>query len=126
MALKILNIEFPLYYDQLDKDNGNMDVFVKLEDGMTYTMVVSTPNNYYWYMDKEGLDYIPASPPDIIVRNLHQDNVRKAIETFVQEKAYWLKLYFLAGKDHGAFDIKLMDKMVEEIKRTKEEIFGSE
>ncbi len=126
MALKILNIEFPLYYDQLDKDNGNMDVFVKLDDGMTYTMVVSTPSNYYWYMDKEGLDYIPASPPDIIVRNLNQDIVRKAIETFVQDNGYWLKLYFLAGKDYGSFDIKHMNKMIEEIKRTKEEIFGSE
>lgn len=124
--MKILNIEFPAYYDQLDKDNGNMDVFVKLEDGMTYTMVVSTPNNYYWYMDKEGLDYIPALPPDIIVRNLSEDNVRKAVETFVEDKAYWLKLYFLAGKDYGVFDIEQLDKMIAEIKRNKEEIFGSE
>lgn len=93
---------------------------------MTYTMVVSTPNNYYWYMDKEGLDYVPASPPDIIVRHLSEDIIRKAIETFVQDRAYWLKLYFLAGKADRVFDIEQMDAMMAEIKKDNEEIFGSE
>jgi len=88
--LKVLEIEFPLYYEQLDKDNGNMDVFVTLEDGMTYTMTVSTPSNYYWYKDKEEIDFIPAYPPDIIIeRTLNKETVRKAFETFVEDNAYW-------------------------------------
>ncbi|MGG3835835.1 hypothetical protein ABU162_29920 [Paenibacillus thiaminolyticus] len=124
--MKILNIEYPSYYDSLDKENGNMDIFVKLNDGMIYTMVVTTPNNYYWYMDKEGLDYIPASPPDIIVRSLNKEVVEKAIQTYIQDNAYWLKLYFLAGESNGVFDEKQMDMMIQEIKKSKEEIFGSE
>ncbi|SHL04286.1 hypothetical protein [Desulforamulus aeronauticus] len=124
--MKIINIEYPLYYDSLDKENGNMDIFVKLDNGMTYTMVVTTPSNYYWYMDKEGLDYIPASPPDIIVRSLNKEIVEKAIQTYVQDNAYWLKLYFLAGESNCVFDQKQMDGMIQEMKKLKEEIFGSE
>ncbi|SHK37419.1 hypothetical protein [Desulforamulus aeronauticus] len=43
--MKIINIEYPLYYDSLDKKNGNTDIFVKLDDGMTYTMVITTASN---------------------------------------------------------------------------------
>jgi hypothetical protein len=122
--LKIIDIEFPTYFETLDKNNGNLDVFVKMEDGMTYTMVVTTPNNYYWYMDKEGLDYIPASPPDIIVRTLTKENIWKAIETFTVDDAYWLKLYYLSGKEEGVFDQNIMDKMIKQIKKDVEEIEG--
>ncbi|MGA3599120.1 hypothetical protein [Lysinibacillus agricola] len=52
--MKIIDIEFPTYFETIDKNNDNIDVFVRMEDGVTYTMVITTPNNYYWYMDKEG------------------------------------------------------------------------
>lgn len=61
--MKIVNITFPTYLSSIENiENDNIDVFVELEDGVTYTMVVATPRNYYWYMDKEGLDYMPPSP----------------------------------------------------------------
>lgn len=120
--MKIIDIEFPTYFETIDKNNDNIDVFVRMEDGMTYTMVVTTPNHYYWYMDKEGLDYIPASPPDIIVRTLTKENIWKAIETFTEENAYWLKLYYLAGGREGIFEQNNMDKMIERIKKDVEEI----
>ncbi|WP_375199399.1 hypothetical protein [Bacillus sp. RS11] len=47
--MKIIDIEFPTYFETIDKNN-DIDVFVRMEDGMTYTMVVTTPNNYYWYI----------------------------------------------------------------------------
>lgn len=121
--MKIKNIEWPLYFDRIeDVNNDNIDVFVELEDGMSYTMVITTPKYYYEYMDKERLDYIPASPPEIIVRRLTKENIRKAIETYVEDNAYWLKLYFLAGERKGAFDMKLMDKMIDEIKKFNDEL----
>ncbi len=117
--MKIVSIIFPIYFDEIeDIENDNIDVFVELEDGMTYTMVVTTPKNYYWYMDKEGLDYIPAAPPDIIVRRLTKDTIRKAIENYLDENAYWLKLYFLAGE----FNIDVMNIMLEKIKKDNDEI----
>ncbi|MCM3360230.1 MULTISPECIES: hypothetical protein [unclassified Psychrobacillus] len=120
--MKIRDIEFPAYFDTIDKNNDNIDVFVTMEDGMTYTMVVTTPSNYYWYMDKEGLDYIPASPPDVIVRTLTKENIWKAIETFTEDNAYWLKLFFLSGDKDGVFDQNIMDEMIKQIKKVNDEI----
>lgn len=125
--MKVTNIKFPIYFSNIEEiENDNIDVFVELEDGMSYTLVISTPKNYYWYMDKEGLNYIPPSPPDIIVRSLTEENIRKAIEAFAENDAYWMKLYYLSGEKDGVFNVKNMDKMLEEIKRTNEEIFGSD
>ncbi|AIQ58073.1 hypothetical protein [Paenibacillus borealis] len=125
--MKIVNITFLTYLSSIKNiENDNIDVFVELEDGVTYTMVVATPQNYYWYMDKEGLDYVPPSPPDIIVRSLTEDNIRQAIGAFAEDDAYWMKLYFLSGERKGAFEMDRMDKMLAEIKRSNDEIFGAE
>lgn len=122
--MKIKQIDYPTSLSEVkDINNGNIDVFVETDDGMIYTFVVTTPNNYYWYMDKERLDYIPASSPDIIVRSLTEENIKKALETFLEDEGYWLKVYFLSWKRKGAFDIKAMDKMIEEIKENNKRIF---
>ena len=122
--MRVKNITYPSpLLEVKDIENGNIDVFVETDDGMTYTFVVTTPNNYYWYMDKEGLDYIPASPPDIIVRTLTDENIRKAIASYLDDEGYWLKLYFLAGKMESTFEVKAMDKMIEEIKETNKKVF---
>jgi hypothetical protein len=123
--MNIKNIKYPSPLSEIDDiENDNIDVFVEIDDGMTYTFVVATPKNYYWYMDKEGLDYIPASPPDIIVRSLTEENIRKAIESYLEDEGYWLKLYFLAGKREGTFEVEAMDMMIEEIKETNKKVFG--
>ncbi len=123
--MNIKNVKYPTPLSEIvDAYNGNIDVFIEADDGMTYTFVVTTPKNYYWYMDKEGLDYIPASPPDIIVRSLTEDNIRKVVESYLEDDGYWLKLYFLAGKRNGAIEVKAMDKMIEEIKENNKRIFG--
>lgn len=96
--------------------NDNIDVSVETDDGISYVFVVTTPKNYYWYMDKEEIDYIPASPPDIIVRSLTLENIRKALESYVENNGYWLKLYYLAGKQEGIFSISTMNQMIKKIK----------
>ncbi|WP_152643797.1 hypothetical protein [Paenibacillus terrae] len=83
-------------------------------------MDVSTPKNYYWYMDKEGLDYIPPSAPDIIVRSLTKENIRKFVEAFAEDDAYWMKLYFLSGDRKGVFDMDKMNKMLVDVKKTND------
>ena len=109
-----------------DIENGNIDVFVEDDKGMVYTFVVTTPKNYYWYMDKEGLDFIPASPPDIIVRSLTEENIKKAIESYLEENGYWFKVYYLSGERTGAFDMKLMNDMIDEIRKNNDEIFNKD
>lgn len=85
-------------------------------------MTASTPKNYYKYMDKEGIDYIPSAPPDIIVRRLTEENIREALETYIKDDGYWMKVYYLAGSIQDAFDMRLMDKMIHEIKKQNEGI----
>ncbi len=114
--LKINNITYPTPLSYIkDIENDNIDVFVELEDGITYTVVVSTPKNLIWYMDKEEMDYINPSPPLVMVRTLTEDNIRKALESFAEKDAYWLKLYHLAGKRDGIFDVKEMDRVIGEM-----------
>jgi hypothetical protein len=50
-------------------DNDNIDVHIVLDDGRQYTFVVATPNNVFWCMDNEGLDYLFGEPM-IFVKNL--------------------------------------------------------
>lgn len=111
MEIKCIHYPTPLS-EVIDIENDNVDIFVETDDGMTYTLVVTTPKNYYWYMDKEGLDYIPASPPDIIVRSLTKENIKKAVATYLENNGYWLKLYFLAGTKAGSFAVKAMEAII--------------
>lgn len=121
--MELLEIKYPTpLSDVKDIENGNIDIFVTLNDGMTYSFLVTTPKNYYWYMDKEGIDFIPASPPDIIVRKLTEENIKAAVESFLLDDAYWLKLFFLAGERDNVFEICKLNKMIEKIKRSNEEI----
>lgn len=99
-----------------DVENYNIDGFVDLEEGMLYTLVVSIPK-CYWYT---------AVSTDIILRSLTEENIRKVIEAFSENDAYWMKLYYPSGERDGVFNIKHMGKIIEEIKRTNGEIFGSE
>lgn len=124
--MKIVRLELPLYFENIkDIYDDNIDVFVELDDGMSYTMVVTTPKFFYSYMDKEGINYIPASPPEIIVRSLTEENIKSAVESYVENNAYWLKLYYLAGEEEGAFDIKLMNQRIDDIKKNNNEIENS-
>ena len=69
--MKIKNITYPTVLEKIpDLFNDNIDVFVETEDGMHFTMTICTPMFYLHYMEKENLNFIPASPPDIIVKEL--------------------------------------------------------
>ena len=109
-----------------DIENDNIDVFVEDDKGMVYTFVVTTPKNYYWYMDKEGLDFIPASPPDIIVKSLTEENIKQAIESYLEEDGYWFKVYYLSGERTSAFDMNLMDDMISEKRKVNIKIFDND
>lgn len=125
--MKIKSIKYPVPLSNIkDIENDNIDVFVEADDGMIYSLVVFTPKNYYWYMDKEDINYIPASRPDIIVRKLTDEIITEALETYIKNNGYWLKLYFLAGDEDGVFEIAEMDKMINKIKTRNQEIFGSD
>ena len=95
----IKSISFPTYLEDItDIENSNIDVFVELEDGYTYTVVVATAKNIESLMDKEGMNYFEPGYPFIIVKKLTKEIISKAIQAYASDEAYWLKLYYFAGK----------------------------
>ncbi len=109
--MKIKIITYPTALEKLsDPSNENIDVFVETENGLHFTMTICTPLFYLKYMEKENLNFIPASPPDIIVKSLTQDNIEQALESFCDDDGYWMKLYFLSGIRGGAFFKKVWMK----------------
>ncbi|MED0673645.1 hypothetical protein [Aneurinibacillus aneurinilyticus] len=118
--MKVKNIEFPTPLSQIpDIKDDNVDVFVELDDGFTYTLVVSTPKNLETLMERENTKYLPATSPMIIVKEITEDNIRKALDTYLENNAYWLKLYFLAGE----FELDILENMLNKIKADNEKIY---
>ncbi len=112
--MKIKRINYPTDLGRIqDPYNDNIDVFVETDCGYNFTLTVSTPDFYNSYMDKEHLDYIPASPPDVIVKKLTNDNIISAIKSYCEENdGYWLKIYYLLGIKDGIFSKDNLDIMV--------------
>lgn len=98
-----------------DLFNDNIDVFVETEERLHFTMTVCTPLFYLHYMEKEKLNFIPASPPDIIVKELTHDNILEELESFCENDGYWMKLYFLSGASDGIFSKERLDDMIQTI-----------
>jgi predicted phosphodiesterase len=108
--MKVKKVEYPTPLSELnDVENDNIDVFVELEDGSSCTVVVSTPKNYYQYMEREGVDYY-CGAPDIIVKRLTEENIRNAINKYASDNAYWLKFYHVAGN----IDIDKINEILKE------------
>ena len=70
----IKSISFPTYLEDItDIENSNIDVFVELEDGYTYTVVVATAKNIDSLMDKERMNYFEPGHPFLIVKKLTKE-----------------------------------------------------
>lgn len=96
--MKIKKIEYPTELSKIDKYNDNIDVFVETEDNQYFTMTVCTPKFYESYMDKEKIDFISAGSPDIIVKELTDEIIRKALEDYCKYNGYWMKAFYLIGE----------------------------
>lgn len=116
--MKINKIEFPTSILKIQNiKDDNIDIFVELDDGFTYTLVACTPKNLETLMKRENIEYLPAMPPMIIVQELTEENIRKALDTYLDNNAYWLKLYYLAGE----LDIELIENRLSRVKSEIEE-----
>ena len=106
--LKIISIEYPTALSEIeDINNDNIDVFVTLDDGITYVVVVFTPINYYWCMENENIDYFNGCP-NLIVKVLTEDNIRRAIEACLENDAYWLKFQQV----YGTIRVEELDEII--------------
>ena len=113
--MKIRKIEYPTKLSKINQYDDNIDVFVETEDGKVLTLTVCTPQFYVSLMDKEELNYVPAGPPDIIVRELSEKNIREALQAYCQDNGYWMKAFYLLGESVGIFSHEEMDRMIDTI-----------
>jgi hypothetical protein len=92
----VINISYPT--DDYDIKNSNIDVFVELEDGYTYTVEIATAKNLEYLMDTQKMSYLEPGYPLIIVKKLTREIIKEAITAYVEKNdGYWLKLYHFAG-----------------------------
>jgi hypothetical protein len=93
MEPPIKAIQFLSEWNEVNPENDNIDVHVVLEDGREFTFVVATPNNIFWCMDNEGVDYFFGAPV-LFVRRLTREIVERAIRAIVaQDGGKWLSVY---------------------------------
>jgi len=79
--------------EEVDPENDNIDVHVELGDGRVFSVLVMTPNNIFWCMENERVDYYFGTPP-VFVRLLNRDCIEKAIEALLAEDGgRWLEVY---------------------------------
>ena len=118
----IKSISFPTYLEDItDIENSNIDVFVELEDGYTYTVVVATAKNIESLMDKEKMNYFEPGYPFIIVKKLTKEIISEAIQAYASDEAYWLKLYHFASK----INMSVFDKLEAEHEEHLKELDNS-
>ncbi|KAF1084281.1 hypothetical protein SPSYN_02685 [Sporotomaculum syntrophicum] len=108
----VRKISFPTPLEMVaDTKDDNIDVFVKLEDGYSYTVVVVTHQNLITQMNKSKKNFIEAGCPFIIVKELKEDIIKEAIQSYADEDAYWLKLNHLSSE----FNIKVLNEMMDKL-----------
>jgi hypothetical protein len=92
-CVKIKSIDYLCDLSEVNPEHDNLDVHVTLEDGREFTFVVATPNNVFWCMENEGIDYFFGEPM-IFVKCLTAENIEKAVKAIVAEdNGRWLKVY---------------------------------
>ena len=85
-----MQIDFISPEDNLNPDNDNADILVRLDDGRVYGLLVATPNNIYCCMDNETNDYYFGVPP-VFVRRLTRLAVETAIAALLPTP--WFEVY---------------------------------
>ena len=87
--------------------NSNIEVFVTLQDGFPLTIIVGTPKNLQYLMEKDKVNFYGPGLPWIIVQKLTKEIIQEAIKAYMDDKPddYWLKLYYFATHiDIAVFD----------------------
>jgi uncharacterized membrane protein YpjA len=90
--MRIKQIKYVSPIEEANPENDNIDVHVYLDDGRIYSFIVATPNNIYWCMDNEEIDYFFGFPP-VFVKLLTTDNIEKALNAIFAERTKWLGVY---------------------------------
>ncbi|HSS99686.1 MAG TPA: hypothetical protein VLK33_21780 [Terriglobales bacterium] len=90
---KIKSIAYLSELSDVNPEHDNIDVHVSLHDDREFTFVIATPNNIFWCMENDGIDYFFGEPM-LFVKSLTAENIQKAIKAIVEEdNGRWLTVY---------------------------------
>jgi hypothetical protein len=97
--MRVKKISFPIPLKNIENIyDDNIDVFVELENGRSYTVIVGTYQNILSLLNQENSNFLPPGEPMIMVRKLTMELIEEAIEAYVKHRdGYWLKLYHFAS-----------------------------
>jgi hypothetical protein len=87
-----MQVEFVGPIKQINPENDNADVLLRLDDGRTFSFLVATPNNLYRCMENERLDHFFGVPP-VFVKRLTVENTEKALTAVLASGEETLNLY---------------------------------
>lgn len=102
-----------------DVSNSNIEVFVTLQDGFPLTIVLGTPKNLQYLMEKDKVNFYGPGLPWIIVQKLTKEIIYEAIKAYIDDKpeGYWLKLYHFAPNLNIAVFNQIQAQEIEESAR---------
>jgi len=81
--MKVKEISFPIpLKDVEDIYNDNIDVFVDLENGRSYTVIVGTYQNVLSLLNQENSNFLPPDETIIMVRKLTIEVIEEAIQAY--------------------------------------------
>ncbi len=90
--MKVKSITYPIPLSSYDKRNAKIDIRVELEDGKEYSPAVAT---IQWVRNEMQDGFLSSGTPIIIVQQLDEKIIQKAIFDYAQDDAWWLKVYSL-------------------------------
>jgi hypothetical protein len=121
MLVKKISFVRPNLLEEIpDIEDYNLDVFVELEDGYTYTVVIATAKNILSLMDNEKTNFSEPGDPFIIVRKLTKEIIEETVKAYAENDAYWLKFYCFAGEVDTAVFNRLQAEHTEYLKELDE------
>ena len=100
--------------------NGNIEVPIILPDGYEICVSVATPQNLQSIMDANEVDFLEPEYIFIIVNELTEETIIKAINNYMEtdQSGYWLKLHhFNSEISKHVFD-ELQAKQIEQRRYT--------
>ena len=83
---------FPTPLNEINMECDNIDVFISLEIGQTYTLVAVTPDGLNELMKQTGKPFVEPGVPFCIVARLTEENIRLFVEELLEDESL-LKLY---------------------------------
>jgi len=121
MLVKKISFVRPNLLEEIpDIEDYNVDVFVELENGCTYIVVLATAKNIVALMDKKKRNFSEPGDPFIIVRKLTKEIIEEAVKAYAENDSYWLKFYHFVGEVDTAVFNKLQAEHREYLKELDE------